>query len=230
MKISVLTLFPEVYEVLNSGIIGKALKEKLFSVDVINIRDFSLDKHRHCDDYSFGGGAGMVMCPQPVCDAINNVDKCHNATRIYMSPKGEPLNQDLVVELSKLDNILLLSGSYEGIDERIIEKDIDMEISIGDYVLTSGDLPALVLINAIARYIPNVLGNSETTAEESFSNLLLEYPQYTRPSEYEGMKVPDVLLSGNHGEVDKWRLEQQIEITKKRRPDLYQKYLESKEK
>ena len=228
MKIKVLTLFPEVYDVLNSGIIGKALTENLFEVEVTNIRDYSLDKHKHCDDYSFGGGAGMVMCPQPVCDTIKAVDPDHICKRIYMSPKGKTLSQDKVIELSKLDNILLLSGSYEGIDERIIEKDIDEEISIGDYVLTSGDLPALVLINAIARYIPGVLGNEETTSEESFSNILLEYPQYTRPKEYEGMKVPEVLLSGNHQEVDKWRLNKQIEITKERRPDLYQKYLDSK--
>ena len=229
MKISVLTLFPEVYDVLKSGIIGKAIEEKLFEVEITNIRDYSLDKHKHCDDYSFGGGAGMVMCPQPVCDAIKAVDPEHKAKRIYLSPKGRTLSQNMVIELSKCDNLLLLSGSYEGIDERIIEKDIDYEISIGDYVLTSGDLPALVVINSVARYIPGVLGNDETTSEESFSNILLEYPQYTRPSVYEDMEVPAILLSGNHGEIDKWRLNKQIEITKERRPDLYKKYLESKE-
>lgn len=229
MKISVATLFPEVYDVLNSGIIGKAINDGLFSVEIQNIRDFSLDKHKHCDDYSFGGGAGMVMCVQPAVDTINFLDKEHKATRIYMSPKGKPLNQQMVEELAKLDNILLFSGSYEGIDERIIESEIDMQISIGDYVLTSGDLPCLVLINAIARYIPGVLGNEETTSEESFTNGLLEYPQYTRPSEYNGMKVPEVLLSGNHQEIAKWRLNQQLEITKKYRPDLYEKYMREHE-
>lgn len=229
MKINVATLFPEVYNALNSGIIGKALEEKLFEVNVVNIRDFTLDKHKHCDDYSFGGGAGMIMTPQPLCDTIEHLDKYHKATRIYMSPKGKPLSQQDVERLSKLDELVLVSGSYEGIDERVIDSEIDEEISIGDYVLTSGDLPCMVLINAIARYIPGVLGNEETTSEESFVSGLLEYPQYTRPSEYKGMKVPDVLLSGNHQEIAKWRLNKQLEITKKVRPDLYQKYLEKKE-
>lgn len=225
MKISVATLFPEVYEVLNSGIIGKAVKEGKFNVTVQNIREFSLDKHKHCDDYSFGGGAGMVMCPQPIADTIKFLDKERKALRIYLSPKGRTLDQNLVEDLSKAEEILLLSGSYEGIDERIIESEIDMEISIGDYVLTSGDLPALVLINAIARYIPGVLGNEQTTDEESFVNGLLEYPQYTRPCDYNGMTVPEVLLSGNHQEIAKWRFNKQLEITKKNRPDLYEKYI-----
>ena len=220
MRIEVLTLFPELYNVLNVSIIGKAIEKGAFEVGVTNIRDFSTDKHKRCDDAPYGGGAGMVMTPQPLHDAINSVDKNREYLRIYLSPKGEKLNQDLVTELSQRDKIMLINGSYEGIDERIIELDVDREISIGDYVLTSGDLASLVLINAIARYIPDVLGSEESTDEESFVQGLLEYPHYTRPQEFCGLSVPDVLLSGNHAEVAKWREEQSRIITQKRRPDL----------
>ena len=220
MRIEVLTLFPELYNVLNVSIIGKAIEKGAFEVGVTNIRDFSTDKHKRCDDAPYGGGAGRVMTPQPLHDAINSVDKNREYLRIYLSPKGEKLNQDLVTELSQRDKIMLINGSYEGIDERIIELDVDREISIGDYVLTSGDLASLVLINAIARYIPDVLGSEESTDEESFVQGLLEYPHYTRPQEFCGLSVPDVLLSGNHAEVAKWREEQSRIITQKRRPDL----------
>lgn len=220
MRIEVLTLFPELYDVLNVSIIGKAIEKGAFQVGVTNIRDYSVDKHKRCDDAPYGGGAGMVMTPQPLHDAINSVDKNREYLRIYLSPKGETLNQDLVTELSKYDKIMLINGSYEGIDERIIELDVDREISIGDYVLTSGDLASLVVINAIARYIPDVLGSEESTEEESFAQGMLEYPHYTRPQEFCGLSVPEVLLSGNHAEVAKWRAEQSKIITKKRRPDL----------
>ncbi len=223
MRISVLTLFPEMYSVLNESIIGKALEKELFSVDVHNIRDYSLNKHKKCDDYPFGGGAGMVMTPQPLHDCITSVDASHNALRIYLSPKGKTLNQNLVQELASYEHIMLINGSYEGIDERIIELDVDLELSIGDYVLTSGDLASLVVINSVARYIPDVLGSSESTDEESFSEGLLEYPQYTRPQEFMGLTVPEVLLSGNHAEIAKWRKEQSLKITAERRPDLQKK-------
>lgn len=220
MRISVLTLFPEMYSVLNESIIGKALEKELFSVDIHNIRDYSTNKHKKCDDYPFGGGAGMVMTPQPLHDSITAVDPEHKSVRIYLSPKGETLSQKLVKELASFEHIMLINGSYEGIDERIIELDVDRELSIGDYVLTSGDLASLVVINTVARYIPSVLGSEESTQEESFSEGTLEYPQYTRPQEFMGKKVPDVLLSGNHAEIEKWRRAKSLEITEKNRPDL----------
>lgn len=220
MKIEVLTLFPEMFNAMKSGVIGKALENKKFLLNVSDIREFSTDKHKKCDDYPFGGGAGMVMTPQPIFDAIQSVDKEHKCKRIFLSPKGKILSQELVVELSKERDLLFLCGHYEGVDQRIIDSEIDMELSIGDYVLTGGELPCMVAINAIARYIDGVLGSQESTDEESFSNGLLEYPQYTRPQIFNGMAVPDVLLSGNHQEVDKWRKQQQIDITAQRRPDL----------
>ena len=220
MKIDVLTLFPEMFDALNVGILGKAQQNKLFELNVFNIRDYSLDKHKKVDDTPFGGGAGMVMTPQPLHDAINSVDKDHNALRIYLSPKGETLNQNLVKELATKDNIMFVCGNYEGIDQRIIDLDIDRELSIGDYVLTGGEMAAMVTINAVSRYIEGVLGNSESTNEESFSDGLLEYPQYTHPQVFEGLEVPQVLLSGNHQNIAKWRHEEQIKITKERRPDL----------
>lgn len=220
MKISVLTIFPEMYEALNSSVIGKALEKELFSVEVYNIRDYSLNKHKKCDDYPFGGGAGMVMTPQPLHDAITAADPAHEAVRIYLSPKGKTLDQKMVTELAGLDHIVLINGSYEGIDERIIELDVDRELSIGDYVLTSGDLASLVVINAVARYIPDVLGSEQSTDEESFSAGTLEYPQYTRPQEFMGLRVPEVLLSGNHAEIREWRRKESLRITAERRPDL----------
>ena len=228
MKISVLTIFPEMYEALNSSVIGKALEKELFSVEVFNIRDYSLNKHKKCDDYPFGGGAGMVMTPQPLHDAITAADPAHEAVRIYLSPKGKTLDQKTVTELAKLDHIVLINGSYEGIDERIIELDVDRELSIGDYVLTSGDLASLVVINAVARYIPDVLGSEQSTDEESFSAGTLEYPQYTRPQEFMGLRVPEVLLSGNHAEIREWRRKESLRITAERRPDLLPKKDETK--
>ena len=220
MRIEVLTLFPEMFNSLNVGILQKAQDNGLFSVNVTNIRDYSLDKHHKVDDTPFGGGAGMVMAPQPLHDAICSIDKDHVCRRIYLSPKGKKLSQSKVEELSKEKNLMFVCGNYEGIDQRVIDLDIDEELSIGDYVLTGGELPAMVTINAVVRYIDGVLGNSESVNEESFSNGLLEYPQYTHPQEFEGLKVPEVLLSGNHQNIAKWRHEKQLEITKERRPDL----------
>ena len=219
----ILTLFPEFYACLKSGIIGKAIEHGLFGVEIVNIRDYSEDKHKRCDDYPFGGGAGMVMTPDPIHKAICAVDPEHKARRIFMSPRGQVLTQKKVKELSADEEILFLCGSYEGVDQRVVDMDIDEELSIGDYVLTSGDPAALVTLNSVVRYVPGVLGSEQSTEEESFSTNLLEYPQYTRPQNYMGMEVPEVLVSGNHGLVDKWRYEKALEITKKRRPDLLEK-------
>lgn len=224
MKIKIATIFPEMFDCLNCGIIGKAQEKKILEISVTNIRDFSQDKHFKCDDYPYGGGAGMVMTPQPLHTAINNIDPDRQYKRIYMSPRGQTLCQEKVVQLSKCEKLLFVCGNYEGIDQRIIDLDIDEEISIGDYVLTGGELPAMVAINAVARYVDGVLGSSESTQEESFSQGLLEYPQYTRPQNFCGLEVPQVLLSGDHQNVAKWRFEQQLQITKKLRPDLYDKY------
>ena len=220
MKIKTLTLYPELYSALHTGVLGKALEKNIFEVKVINIRDYSKDKHKKCDDYPFGGGAGMVMTPQPLHDAIASNDPEHKALRIYLSPKGVKLNQKLVKELAQKEFLLLVNGSYEGVDQRIIDADIDMELSVGDYVLTCGDYASLIVINAVSRYIDGVLGSCQSAQEESFSDNLLEYPQYTRPQNFMGMEVPEVLLSGNHAEIEKWRKQKRIELTKKYRPDL----------
>lgn len=220
MKIEVLTLFPAMFECMKEGVIGKALEREKFTLNVTDIREYSTDKHKKCDDYPFGGGSGMVMTPQPIFDAIEARDPNRECKRIYLSPKGKTLSQSLVEELSQEQNLLFLCGHYEGVDQRVIDSEIDMELSIGDYVLTGGELACMVAIDAIARYIDGVLGSSESTNEESFTDGLLEYPHYTRPQNFRGMTVPDVLLSGNHQEVDKWRREQQIILTKQKRPDL----------
>ena len=219
MRIDVLTLFPEMFDSLKSSIIGKALEKNLFEFNTIDIREFSTNKHKKVDDYTFGGGDGMVMACQPLYDAIMSVktDKSHV---IYLSPKGSVLKQAKVKELSSYEHLILVCGHYEGIDERIISLCVDELVSIGDYVLTGGEIPAMVIVDSVARYIPNVLGNSNSTEDESFSSNLLEYPQYTRPYEFMGLKVPDVLISGNHAEIKKWREEQKVLETKKYRPDL----------
>jgi len=220
MRIDILTLFPEMFDSLKASLIGKAQEKNLIEINVINIRDFSLDKHKKTDDYAFGGGAGMLMTPQPIYDAIVSIKGYKKAYKIYMSPKGKTLTQAKVKEFSKIDHLIILCGHYEGVDQRIIDLLIDEEISIGDYVLTGGELPAMVVVDTVARYLPNVLGNSESTEDESFSNGFLEYPQYTRPYEFMGLKVPDVLISGHHQNIEKWRKEESEKITKKRRPDI----------
>ena len=223
MKIDVLTLFPEMFTALDSSLIGKARQKGLFELNCHNIRDYSADKHKKCDDTPFGGGAGMVMMPQPIHDCITAVDPKHEALRIYMSPRGKTLTQNLVKQLSEEKRLLLLCGHYEGVDQRVLDMDVDVELSIGDYVLSGGELPAMVVIDSVLRYVPEVLGNAESTVDESFSNALLEYPQYTRPQEFLGVQVPEVLVSGNHQNVDKWRKEQSLAITKRNRPDLLER-------
>jgi len=220
MKIDILTLFPEMFEPLKESILGRALEKDLFELNLINIRDFSLDKHKKVDDYVFGGGDGMLMTPQPLYDAIMSV-KTDKSYVVYMSPKGSILNQNKVETIAKdVEHLVIVCGHYEGIDERIIELCIDEQISIGDYVLTGGELPAMVLVDSVLRFVPKVLGNDTSMEDESFADGLLEYPQYTRPREFMGLSVPEVLLNGNHKEIEKWKLEQKIVETKKYRPDL----------
>lgn len=220
MKIDVLTLFPDMLDALNSSLTGKAREKGLYQLNCHNIRDYTTDKHKKCDDTPFGGGAGMVMMPQPIHDCILAVDPHHTAKRIYMSPRGKVLTQSLVKELASEQHLLILCGHYEGVDQRVLDMDIDMELSIGDYVLSGGEIPAMVVIDSVLRYIPDVLGNSESTVDESFSQPLLEYPQYTRPQEFLGVSVPEVLLSGHHANIERWRKAQSLEITRKNRPDL----------
>lgn len=219
MKITVLTLFPEMFAPLKQSIIGRAVEENKLNIDVVNIRDYADNKHFKCDDYPFGGGAGMVMMPQPIGSAIEAVDPEHKARRIYMSPKGATFTQQKAFELVQYEHIVLLCGHYEGVDQRVIDLFIDEEISIGDYVLTGGELPAMVVCDCVARYVDGVLSGG-SLVDESFADGMLEYPQYTRPAEYRGVAVPAVLLSGDHAKVDEWRREQSRKITLSRRPDL----------
>ena len=219
MKIDILTLFPEMFAPLKTSIIGKAIQNNLVDINIINIRDFAKNKHKTVDDTPFGGGNGMLMMCQPIYDAVMSV-KTDDSIVIYMSPKGKTLKQSYVKEYAKKNHLILLCGHYEGIDERLFDLCIDEELSIGDYVLTGGELPAMVLVDCVCRYIPNVLHNANSTEDESFSNSLLEYPQYTKPQEFMGLKVPDVLISGNHAKIDEWRKQKSLEITAKRRSDL----------
>ncbi len=219
MKITVLTLFPEMFSPLQKSIIGRAQNEGKVTIETVNIRDYTEDKHLKCDDYPFGGGAGMVMTAQPIGSAVEALDPDHRARRIYLSPKGKRFCQEKVYELSALEHILLLCGHYEGVDQRAIDLFFDEELSIGDYVLTGGELPAMVVADAVVRYADGVL-SPESLVDESFSENLLEYPQYTRPVEYRGQRVPEILLSGDHAKIDSWRREQALIVTKKNRPDL----------
>lgn len=218
MKFDVLTLFPEMFKSLDESIIGRAKEKKLIEINLINIRDFSKDKHKKVDDTPYGGGAGMVLMPDVVYDAYNSI-KDKNAKVIYLSPQGKVLNQNKIKELAKQNHLILLCGHYEGIDQRVLDEIVDEEISIGNYVLTGGELPAMVLIDSVSRYVGGVL-NDESTKEESFSNNLLEYPQYTRPEEFRGKKVPEVLISGHHENIKKWREQKSLEVTKLKRPDI----------
>ena len=227
MKFDILTLFPEMFEPINQSILGRAQEKNIIDINVINIRDFSENKHRKVDDTPYGGGAGMVIMPDVVYRAYNSIDNIENAKVIYMSPQGQTLNQAKVESLAKEDHLIILCGHYEGIDQRVLDKIVDEEISIGDYVLTGGEIPAMALIDSVSRYVDGVL-TGESIKEESFSQGLLEYPQYTRPEVFEGVKVPEVLLSGHHENIDKWRKEQSIHITEKKRPDLLKNYPLSK--
>lgn len=230
MKFYILTLFPEMIEdALNTSILGRASKAGSISFEAINIRDFTLDKHKKVDDYPYGGGAGMVMQAQPIYDAYQHVcEKAgHKVHCIYLTPQGKLFKQQDAKTLALKEDICLLCGHYEGIDERVLEEIVDEYYSIGDYVLTGGELPSLVMIDAISRMVPGVLTNSESGEDESLENNLLEYPQYSRPEVWNDRRVPPILLSGDHAKVDAWRHEQSIERTKARRPDLYAKYLEN---
>lgn len=223
MKITIMTLFPEMCNaVLDESIIGRARKSGIIKIDTVNIRDFTHDKHNRVDDAPYGGGMGMLMQTQPIYDCFASLcsEDGKKPHLIYMSAQGKTLTQKRVKELSQLPNIAILCGRYEGVDERIIEEIVDEEISVGDYVLTGGELPALILSDSIARMIDGVLPNDEAKELESHYSGLLEYPQYTRPPEWHGRKVPDILLSGHHGNIDKWRREKSLERTLERRPDM----------
>lgn len=218
IKFDCLTLFPEMFDSLKQSIIGRAIENESIELNLVNIRDFSKDKHKKVDDTPYGGGAGMVMKADVVYDAYKSLNT-DDAKVIYMSPQGKTLNQKKVEELSKQEHLIILCGHYEGIDQRVIDKIVDEEISIGDYVLTGGEIPAMVLIDSVSRYAEGVI-SKESIEEESFTNGLLEYPQFTRPEVFEGEKVPEVLLSGNHQNIAKWRKEEALRITKIKRPDL----------
>ncbi|MST61991.1 tRNA (guanosine(37)-N1)-methyltransferase TrmD [Peptostreptococcus anaerobius] len=227
MRIHVMTLFPDIFKAyIGESMMKKAVENSILEVELYNIRDFSENKHKKVDDYPFGGGAGMVMTPQPIFSTYEYIVEKYeleNPRVIYLSPKGRVFNQKIAKSLSLENDIIFLCGHYEGIDQRIIDLIVTDEISIGDYVLTGGELPALVMIDSIARLVPGVLNRSESHEDESFENDLLEYPQYTRPRSFNGLEVPEVLLSGNHKKIDEWRSEESQKITLERRPDLIKK-------
>ena len=218
MRLDILTLFPDMFTPLKESIIKRATDKNLVEINIIQIRDFSQDAHKKTDDIPYGGGAGMVMTPQPLYDAIQSV-KTPNSYVIYLSPRGKVFNQPMARKLSKCEHLILVCGHYEGIDERVIDLCIDEEISIVDYVLTGGELPAMVMADSIIRLLDGAI-SQDSLSEESFTNNLLEYPQYTRPQNFKGLEVPEVLLSGHHANIAKWRKEKSIEITRKNRPDL----------
>lgn len=235
MNFYVMTLFPEMVEQgMQTSIMGRAMKKGLLSLQAVNIRDYTEDKHHKVDDYPYGGGAGMLMQAQPVYDCWQTIDakikeqRAYDNTKktrvVYVTPQGEVFHQQKAIELSKEEDLIFLCGHYEGIDERVLEEIVTDYISIGDYVLTGGELPAMVLIDAIARLVPGVLSNHESAQTESHSNGLLEYPQYSRPELWHEKRVPEVLLSGHHANIEKWRAEQSIKRTKERRPDLFEAY------
>ncbi|MBQ7973232.1 MAG: tRNA (guanosine(37)-N1)-methyltransferase TrmD [Lachnospiraceae bacterium] len=233
MKFHILTLFPEMIEQgLNNSIIKRAAEAGHLTINAVNIRDFTLDKHNKVDDYPYGGGAGMLMQAQPVYDACRSLTegKEKKPRVIFMTPQGRTFHQEMAKEFAGEEELIFLCGHYEGIDERVLEEIVTDEVSIGDYVLTGGELPAMVMIDTIARLIPGVLNNQDSAEEESFSGNLLEYPQYTRPEVWMDKRVPEVLLSGHHANIAKWRREQSEERTRVKRPDMYEKYLEEKKR
>lgn len=232
MKIDIMTLFPEMCEAfLNESIIGRARENGKVEINCVNIRDFTADKHNRVDDSTYGGGTGMLMQAQPIYDCYRSL--CGENEKpyvIYMSPQGKVLTQEKAAQLSKKEHIAVLCGHYEGVDERVLEEIVDEEISIGDYVVTGGELPALILTDCISRMLEGVLRNEEAYSLESHFDGLLEYPQYTKPYEWRGKTVPEVLVSGHHANIDKWRREQSIERTRKKRPDLYEKFVKKNKK
>lgn len=231
MIFDVLTLFPEMIENhCKYSILKRAIENKILSVNTVNPRDYTLDKHKKVDDTPYGGGAGMVLMAQPYVDAYESLEKSENSITVMLSPQGEPLNDTIVNELATYEQIVMLCGHYEGFDERIREIIKPREISIGDFVLTGGELPALCLIDAVSRKIEGTLGKIESADEDSFSNGLLEYPHYTKPREYRGINVPEVLLNGNHKDINEFRYQESLKRTKLKRPDLYQRYVEKIQK
>ncbi len=249
MNFHIMTLFPEmVMNGLSESITGRAMKNGFINVDTVNIRDFAQNKYGHVDDYTYGGGAGMLMQAEPVYLAYQSIlerikageeafDKNENSMNdnrkprvIYMTPQGTPFKQSMAVEYSKEEDIIILCGHYEGIDERVLEMIVTDNVSIGDFVLTGGELPAMMIVDAVSRLVPGVLGGEDSAVYESFYDGLLEYPQYTRPEVFMGKAVPEVLLSGHHKNIEKWRYEQSLKRTKERRPDLYEKYINNKNK
>lgn len=228
MKINIITLFPEMFSIFNHSIIGKAKEKGIVDIECLNIRDYTKNKHNKVDDYPYGGGAGMVMSPQPVIDTIRECKKNNKGKVVFLGPRGKTFNHALAKELAKEDELIFVCGHYEGIDERAYNY-IDMEVSLGDFILTGGEMAAIPVIDSILRLNPGVLGKEESFMDESFSDGLLEYPQYTRPEEFEGLKVPEVLLSGHHENIRKWRRKESLLITKERRPDLFEKIELTKE-
>ncbi len=225
MRFDVLTLFPEIIEsYCNVSIMKRAKEGAVFTLNTVNPRDYTEDKHKKVDDTPYGGGAGMVLMPQPYVDAYDSVEKLDKSITVMLSPQGEPLNENLVMKLADYNQIIMLCGHYEGFDERIREIIKPKEISIGDFVLTGGELPALCLIDAVSRKLNGTLGKIESAEDDSFSNGLLEYPHYTKPRDFRGYKVPEVLLNGNHKDINEFRFNQQLERTKLKRPDLYEKF------
>lgn len=225
MRFDVLTLFPEmIQEACSHSIMKRAIDSNVFSISTINPRDYTLDKHKKVDDTPYGGGAGMVLMAQPYVDAYESIEKLENSVTLMMSPQGETFDNSMCRDLTNFDQIIILCGHYEGFDERIRDIIKPKEVSIGDFVLTGGELPALCLIDSISRKLDGTLGKIESMEEDSFENGLLEYPQYTKPREYRGLKVPEVLLNGNHALISEYRYEEQLKRTKERRPDLYKKY------
>ena len=220
MKIEILTLFPDMFAPLSQSIIGRAECAGIVDINAIDIRKYTADKHFKCDDVPYGGGSGMVMTPQPIVDCVRAVDPDCKARRIYMSPRGRTLSVSIAKELAAETDLLILCGHYEGVDQRALDVCGFEELSIGDYVLTGGELAAMVVIDALLRFVPGVLGSGTSALTDSFSDGMLEYPQYTRPAVFEGIPVPEVLLSGHHANIEKWRREKALELTAERRPDL----------
>ena len=237
MRFHILTLFKDmVTDGLNTSILGRAIEKKLIELSVVDIRDYTLDKHKKVDDYPYGGGAGMLMQAQPVYDAYQAVlegieEKTEKKPRVvYVTPRGTKFSQEMARELAHEEDLVILCGHYEGIDERVLEEIVTDYVSIGDYVLTGGELPAMVMVDCISRLVPGVLNNAASSVDESFSDGLLEYPQYSRPEVWHDKRVPEVLLSGHHANIEKWRHEQALEMTKKHRPDMYEEYVKNKSK
>ena len=227
MKIDILTLFPNSFAPIRESILERAKSAGKLEINIINIRDYSKDKHKKCDDYTFGGGPGMLMMPQPIYDAITSIEGYEKAHKIYLSPRGQIFSQSKSQEFASYEHLIFLCGHYEGVDQRILDTLIDEEISIGDYILTGGEIPAMVVLDSVSRLVDGVLGGEDSAEIESFSDGLLEYPQWTKPREFMGREVPEILLSGHHQNIAKWRKEQSILVTKERRPDLFEKYYNS---